>query len=72
MLVNQSLTTFTVARADFLVAARTCDRHELGLRAGDALHLAVALRLGARMQTLDQRMLAMAQHVGVAAGRPVA
>lgn len=39
---------------DFLVAARLSDRHMLGLRGCDALHLAVATRLDATLCTLDK------------------
>lgn len=36
------------------------------LRAGDALHLAVARRLGARVATLDKRMIAATETLGLA------
>lgn len=36
------------------------------LRAGDALHLAVARRLGARIATLDKKMIAAAEVLGLA------
>lgn len=36
------------------------------LRAGDALHLAVARRLGARVASLDRRMCAAAEVLGLA------
>jgi predicted nucleic acid-binding protein len=40
----------------FRVAARFTDNHSLGLRAGDALHLAVAAEHGLTLCTLDQRL----------------
>jgi len=41
-------------------------RFELALRAPDALHLAMARRLGATMVTLDRRMARAATELGVA------
>lgn len=41
--------------------------HQQGLRAGDALHLAVALELGANiMATLDSTLAVNAEHEGLA------
>lgn len=42
--------------ADFRRAGELCDRWQLGLRAGDALHLAIAERRGLRVCTLDRGM----------------
>lgn len=42
-----------VSGADFRAAAAFADNHSSGLRAGDALHLAVAARNGATVHTLD-------------------
>jgi predicted nucleic acid-binding protein len=50
-------TTFTilpVSRAGFRMAARFSDQHTLGLRASDALHLAIAAEHGATLCTLDR------------------
>lgn len=66
LLMDQSLRVVAVTRPDFLVAARLADRHEIGLRAGDAIHLAVALRLGAVLHTLDRQLAETAGLVGVA------
>jgi predicted nucleic acid-binding protein len=60
----QSLTTVAVAAYHFRTAARFADRHEFGLRAGDALHLALAADLGASICTLDTRMAAAAPQLG--------
>lgn len=49
----------------FRTAAKFADRHQLGLRAGDALHLAVASEWGAAMHTLDQRLAEAGPHLGV-------
>ena len=39
---TQSYTVFTVTTADFILAVEFIQRWETGLRAGDALHLAIA------------------------------
>ena len=49
----------------FALAAQFCDRFESGLRAGDALHLAVAALGGHSLATLDQTMARAAVEVGV-------
>jgi predicted nucleic acid-binding protein len=51
----------------FRVAATIADRHELGLRAADALHLAICADYGAKLATLDERLAKAAPLVGVAA-----
>lgn len=50
---------------DFSRAAAWCDRWALGLRAGDALHLAIAERCGLTVCTLDRGMWTAAQALGV-------
>lgn len=50
--------------ADFRAAAVFIDM-PLNLRAGDALHLAVARRIGARLASLDRRMSEAAAAIGV-------
>jgi predicted nucleic acid-binding protein len=59
------LVVLPVSTLHFAVAARFADRHELGLRAGDALHLAVAAESGATIYTLDQRLAAAGPALGV-------
>lgn len=54
-----------IIEADFEQAARLCDQAAIPLRAGDALHLAVAKRLGARLLTFDTEMAAAAQRHGL-------
>jgi predicted nucleic acid-binding protein len=64
-LVETSVTVVDVPPEAFDLAARFCDRHETGLRSGDALHLAVA-SLGAHtIATLDRAMAKAAIAVGV-------
>jgi uncharacterized protein len=59
------LVVLPVSTLHFGVAARFADRYELGLRAGDALHLAVAAESGATIYTLDQRLAAAGPALGV-------
>lgn len=49
-----SLTTLTVGSAHFTTAAIYAERADLGLRAGDALHLAIAAANGCAIATLDE------------------
>ena len=46
-------------------AGRLLERFDLGLRAGDALHLAIAQRLGTPLVTLDRRLATAAAAVGL-------
>lgn len=55
-----------VIEEDFLYAAELCRSGELGLRAGDALHIAVALRHNCHwMASLDRAMNASAKKLGL-------
>jgi len=54
-----------VTGSQFRAAARFADQHALGLRAGDALHLAVASEHGATVHTLDQRLADAGPVLGV-------
>jgi predicted nucleic acid-binding protein len=64
-LVAESFTVVAVTGGQFRTAARFADRHELGLRAGDALHLAIASQRGATVYTLDQRLADAGPTLGV-------
>lgn len=64
-MATTSLPTLAVAEEHFEVAARFVAQHELGLRAGDALHLAVAKDGGFTLVTLDHRMADAALQLGV-------
>lgn len=55
-LCSESLTIIPVASANFRTAALFADQFSLSLRAGDALHLAVAAERGATLCTLDRRL----------------
>jgi uncharacterized protein len=64
-LVSESLTMLPVTGIHFRTAAMFVDQHALGLRAGDALHLAVAAEHGATVFTLDHRLAQAGPMLGV-------
>ena len=66
-LVAESFILLPVTSAQFQTAARFVDQHQLGLRAGDALHLASASDAGARVHTLDRRLAQAGPELGVPA-----
>lgn len=66
-LVAESFTMLPVTGGQFRAAARFADQHALGLRAGDALHLAIASEQGATVYTLDQRLAEAGPVLGVPA-----
>lgn len=59
-----------VDRSDFEEAARLCDDLALALRAPDALHLAVALRLKLDLATLDKKQARAAELLGITVEMP--
>jgi predicted nucleic acid-binding protein len=66
-LTETSFHVLPVSGVDFRVAARFVDQQLTGLRAGDALHLAIASHHGARLRALDQGLVAAAAALGVSA-----
>lgn len=64
-LVAESFILLPVTSSQFQTAARFVDLHHLGLRAGDALHLATASDAGAVVHTLDQRLAQAGPELGV-------
>lgn len=54
-----------VTSRHFLAAARFADQHGSGLRAGDALHVAIAAEYGADLYTLDARLAEAGPAFGV-------
>ena len=62
---REGLLLLDVEAAAFETAAAFASRPDLGLRAGDALHLAVAAAAGSTLVTLDERMAKAAPEVGV-------
>ena len=64
-LVAESFNVLPVAGGHFRAAAKFADQHLLGLRAGDALHIATASEHGASVRTLDQRLAQAGPALGV-------
>ncbi len=64
-LVSESFRVLPITGAHFRTAARFVDHHDLGLRAGDALHLASASEHGVVVCTLDKRLAAAGPALGV-------
>jgi uncharacterized protein len=62
-----SFTILPISGAQFRTAARFADQYALGLRAGDALHLAIVSDHGAAIATLDRRLAEAASALGVSA-----
>jgi predicted nucleic acid-binding protein len=60
-----SLNVVSVSRMDFAAAARLSDQHTSGLRAGDALHLAIAANHGYRLVCLDRTLAQAGLELGV-------
>ncbi len=68
-LVAESFGMLAVTSVHFRTAARFVDQAALGLRAGDALHLAIAAEHGATLHPLDQRLAEAGPVLGVATRR---
>lgn len=66
-LVAESFTVLPVTGGQFRAAGRFADQHTFGLRAGDALHLAIASEHGATVHTLDQRLAEAGTALGIPA-----
>ena len=63
-LMAESFTILPVSGSQFRTAARFVDHHALGLRAGDALHLAICVDHGATLCTLDRLLGKAARALG--------
>jgi predicted nucleic acid-binding protein len=63
---SDSFTTLAVSTAHFRAAAGFTEQHALGLRAADALHLAIAVDRGATLCALDRRMVEAGEALGIA------
>jgi uncharacterized protein len=71
-LAADSLKVFTPTRSDYGRAAEHLEHHALGLRAGDALHLAIAQNEGAEyLYTLDRRLIEAARKLKFKAASPI-
>lgn len=63
--IAENFVSLPITSGHFETAATFADRHETGLRAGDALHLAIASNAGCAVATFDRIMAAAAPLVGV-------
>lgn len=71
-LAQNSLKVLTPTRADCRTASSQLSHHALGLRADDALHLAIARNHGAeRLYTLDRRLIAAARKLKLRVASPI-
>ena len=70
--VSGSAKAIALAPEDSRAAAAMVRRFELGLRAPDALHLAICLRLGVPLLTYDIRQMAAARALGIRLALPQA
>jgi hypothetical protein len=59
-----------VEQPDFALTGRLCADYASALRAGDALHLAIAARCGATMVALDTTLVSACERHGVTAVAP--
>lgn len=64
-LAAESFAILPVSGLQFRTAARFADHYALGLRAGDALHLAICADHGATLCTLDRRLSETGPALGV-------
>lgn len=64
-MVSENFEVVPVAGLHFRIAASLADRQDMVLRAGDALHLALAADRGATLVTLDQRLAQAGRTAGV-------
>lgn len=55
-LLEESFNILPVSRNHFRLASRFSDRHELAVKAGDALHMAIASESRLTLCTLDRRL----------------
>jgi uncharacterized protein len=63
--IAETAAVIVVQIKDFETAALFAGQHQLALRAGDALHIAVAQSAGCTLVTLDKRMAEAAIELGV-------
>lgn len=63
--VGSAYVILPVERKCFALAARMADQHVTGLRAGDALHLAIVQVLGATLCTLDRQQAEAGAALGI-------
>lgn len=64
-MARESLRIAPVTSRHFRIAAQYADRDDLGLRASDALHLAICAELGSTLVTLDHTLAKAGLPLGV-------
>lgn len=64
-MTTRSLRLLPVNAPHFSTAARFVENYALGLRSGDALHLAIAFHAGEPLATLDARLAKACEALGV-------
>jgi uncharacterized protein len=65
-MADRNLSLLAPETGDFVDAARYCEQFNLGLREGDALHLAIASNHGTRVvYSLDRRMVKCARRLKI-------
>jgi uncharacterized protein len=64
-MISTGLLCLSITGAQMRTAARFVDQHALGLRAGDAFHLAICAEHGATLCTLDRRLSEAGPVLGV-------
>jgi len=62
---TDSLVVLSVTRDHFITAGQFAEQFSLGLRAADALHVAITAGHGATLCTLDRRLAEAARALGV-------
>jgi uncharacterized protein len=60
-----AVTSVELTEADFAAATQLIRRFDLALRTPDALHIAIAARIGAKLATFDAKLAAAAKALGV-------
>jgi uncharacterized protein len=66
LLCDRNLESKSLLNSHFETAARFCDQVTLGLRAGDALHLAIASHYGLTLVTRDKLLAESGPKLGAA------
>lgn len=64
-MASETFGRLPISGTQFRTAAHFADQHALGLRAGDALHLAICADHGATLCTLDRRLADAGPALGV-------
>jgi uncharacterized protein len=66
-LLADSILVIQPSLSDYNLAIELLNRHDSGLRSGDALHLAISQNRGAEFFTLDEKLIKAARTLGIVA-----